>query len=277
MKIKVGEILHENIDDLWPHLNDTPRVFVEMYDGVVEGTGRSTLLSHFYWSFQRRFPQIPVLMQHHLGLARFDKSTHIKHLGQVLWSVDEMCDGTFPSDELSKMGVAITNSIFNYMGVNIEEYVTSSCMMDYEELMTAPDIKKIIQEAELTFDGLDQAKESIRKKLEEPKSFTDNSLKKNCQAGVVNWGQVNQQIAHRGYATDRDYKFFYYPIPKGFADGLTKFEHFLIETRSGTKALEAQDGPLKTTEYFNRRSQIAASVITGHSEDNDLYDHPPED
>lgn len=277
MNIKVEEILHEKIEDIWDDFNDTPRVFVELYDGIVEGTGRSTLLSHFYWDFQRRFPQIPVLMQHHLGLVRFDNDTHLEHLARVLWSVYDMCDGTFPSDELAKMGLGVTNNIFNFLSVNIEEYVTSSSMMDYEELMTDGDLLKMIEEAEQTYEGLDKATSQIRTYLEMPNKYTNNSLKRNCMAGVVNWGQLIQQIAFRGFATDRNYKFFHYPIMRGFAGGLTQFEHFFMETRSGTKALEAQDAPLQTTEYFNRRSQIAASTITGYCEDEDNYVFATED
>lgn len=277
MKIRVEEILNEKIEYIWPHFNNTPRVFVEMYDGVVEGTGRSTLMSHFYWDFQRRFPQIPVLMQHHLGLRRFDERSHIEHLGNVLWTVYDMCDGTFPSDELAKMGLGISNKIFNFLSVNIEEYVTSSSMLDYEELMTDPEFQKIIMETDWTFEGLEKTGQQIRKSLERPDKYPNNSLKKHCQTGIVNWGQMIQQIAFRGFATDRNHKFFYYPITTGFAGGITKFEHFLMETCSGTKALEAQDTPLKTTEYFNRRSQIAASVLVGYCEDEDNYAFGTED
>lgn len=258
--IKADDLVNKSLDDIW-YLSDIDFVKIAFEDGVEDATGRSVIYSWFFWEFHREIGDIKLLCAHHVGLKKMTTRTHPEFMEQVMWSVYEMCKGRVRVQTLREIAYKITNEIYNKLNVQLDDYVTSSCMLDYLDILDDQFIIDKIEATPKTAMGLMNTKDEITEYLKQPEVHTDNALKHYCETENTNWGQFHHGVTYRGFTTNMDNYFFPNPIMVSYAHGITKFHDSLIESTSSTKSLMAQDDPLKETEFFNKRMQLVSQVI----------------
>ena len=268
MIIKASDIVNRSIDDIWYLSDISGLITLQMDDGAVEATGRSILYSWFFWRFHREIEGLQLLKVHHVGLQKMTATTHPRFMEKVLWSVYDMLKEP-DLFQLKAICYEITNDLYNHLNVKLEEYVTSTSLIDYIEFIGDPVIKEIVSNTPPNEDDIEKAKVKIIEYLKRPDIYKNNALKKECESGVTSWGRVLQAIAFRSFATDTDHYFFTVPIMVGFVHGLTTLHDSLIESASSTKALIANSSQISRTENFNKRMQLMAQIITGFADEYD--------
>lgn len=258
--INVRDIAFKPLDDIW-YLTEVTDIRLVMDDSEVEATGRSVLYSWFFWEFHRKIENLQFLKVHHVALKKMTANTHPEFLEQVMWSVYEMCKTRTKIITLKEIAYTITNELFNRLSINLEEYIISSSMLDYMEILEDPYIKELIENTPRNDAALIETKEKAKVYLKRDDILQQNGLKHNVEAELVNWGQALQGLIFRGFTTDMDNRFFPEAIMKGYAHGITKFHDSLIESSSSTKSLIAQESQLQHSEFFNKRMQLVSQII----------------
>ena len=260
VSFSANAILHCSLEEIW-HLSDKRQVTINFEDGSVLATGRSIIYSWFFWEFHRKIEGVTLLKSHLVPQKKMTANTHPEFLEFIIWEVYNQCSDHTEVATLRKIAYDITNDIFNHLTVNLESYVTSSCILDYLEIMEDETINELIENTPPNPTALIETKGEIKEYLKKPDIYTSNALKAICEADLVNWDQLLQAIAYRGYTTDMDNYFFPNPIMNGYGHGITSFHDSLLESTSSTKSLIAQDDALKQTEFFNKRMQLISPVI----------------
>ena len=88
-----------------------------------------------------------------------------------------------------------------------------------------------------------------------------NNIAIAARSRCVNIDPINQIIFLRGFMSDICSTVFKYPIMTGYFEGITTLENSMKESRGAAKALAWTEKPLKTSEYLNRKLQLAAGSV----------------
>ena len=260
MLLRARDIVNKTLDELW-YLADVPRCTVEMDDGPLEATGRSTIYSWFYWEYHRKHPSACLLKKHHLGMEYMKKNTHTRMLSTILFDTFDSLKGSVPIAELAAIVPFITDDLYNELSVRLEEYVTSTSILDYLEVLDDPVIDNINRNLQPTRESIEDGRRKITARLKEKGVMVKNALKEINETNQLSWGQVMQTLSARAYVTDIDNYFQPAPIMRGYAHGISAAGDSLKESRSSSKSTLSNTSDIKDTEYFNRRMQLICQVI----------------
>jgi hypothetical protein len=236
-------------------------------DGDLEVKARPTIFSSFAWDFHRKYPKTPLLKEHHvshvLKAKRLGSSTHLRLLGNAMWSVWEAYkhEGTVSLDDLAKMTYRLTNLIYNDLTYHCEESVTGLNIIDYIEILDHPDVLAAKKDAPATEASIVKIHTTITNVLVNDPKMEHNPVSRAVRSGVANLGQVLQCVGPRGFVYDMDSYEFPRPIMRSFAEGLRDFYDSLIESRQAAMALAQSKDPLEQTEYFSRRLQLICQSL----------------
>lgn len=272
MIIDARKLLAYNTSDLWDIL--TGEFSLKFDDGeVIETNDKETLYSSYAWDMLREFPETPFLAKHHVSKVLNKKpvgsSTHLKLLGNVMWSVHDYQintnigndGGIALRDYLAKRVYELTNLIYNELTIRLEAYVTSISITDFIEVIDEPNVKKANDEVQPTQQSIDHTYGVITEALNKSQVLESNPISRAVRGNLVNANQVLQCVGPRGFLTDIDSHIFRNPILRGYVMGLRSFHDFLIESRSAAKSLSFSKKPLEDTEYFSRRTQLIAQIL----------------
>jgi len=258
-------------EQLWNLPEETYSVIFD--DGEIKLTNRQIYRSSFYWRLYKEFPGAPLLKKGCVN-GKFTSSTHTAIGSLLIFHIYyNNTVGNCNIWTLAKIFYEITNSIYNDTCRNLSEYVTSTCIYDFIEILNEPSIlaakekyKEICIETKYAENavamGIKQAHDAVSKVLyTDPDHLKYNGIKQLTMAGLVNKGQVIQLIGPRGYVHDIDSTVFPYPIDVGYAEGFTSLYDSAVESRSASRASIMNTDPLEQSEYFNREVQLACSII----------------
>lgn len=291
------DLLRFSTTELWEIL--TGNFKLQFDDGVIETNHKQTLFSSYAWEFHRNFPDTPLLTKHHvksvIGNNRLTTDTHLKLLGNVVWSVYDVEVAKIPNinlkeyqeeeyklrDFLAERVYRTTNVIYNDLIYRLEEYVETLDVLDFYDALKHPKIKEANTKVQSIFDNIpienladycklnrnqvqaaiDTAHATIKEVLLDPTSFKHNAISNSAQAKLSNMGQILQCVGPRGFLTDVDSNVFPVPILRGFGQGIRQFRDLLIESRSAAKSLGFSKTPLQQAEYFSRRLQLMTQIL----------------
>lgn len=251
-------------DELWA-LPEGP-IRVEFDDGVLETKRRATIFSAYMWGLYALYPKTPALKKHHLKgtdpTAQVTSDTHLKLLGHTFWACYDAYDRTVPIERLCLLTYQAVNRIYNDFTYRLEAHVRTLSILDFMDVIFHPDILKANQQVQPTQTSIDGVYRVIEKVLRDPAQLPNNPIANAAKSGLVRMGQINHCVGPRGYLTDKDSNVFPNPILVGYAHGIRTAHDLAIESRSATKSLSFTEKPLQETEYFNRRLQLLANVVT---------------
>lgn len=271
--------------ELWDSL--TGKFVVVFDDGEITTNDRETIYSSYAWEFHRQFPETPMLMKHHVQTVlkgrRLSSGTNLTLIGNVLHDtyfhyvnnkiVPGAMDDVDFMDVLAKMAYGVSNEMYNDFSDYLMEYVTSTNILDFLEILDDPDIHAIneevqkitptfaIQQPERTEELIVANYAVIDSVLSDAKRFALNPISKAYKSGLLNKGQVHQCLGARGYMTDIDSKMFAVPVTRGYVQGIRKLYEHMMESRSAAKSHTFSKSPLQQAEYFSRRLQLMDQLV----------------
>lgn len=280
MRIHARTLLGIPIPKLWDVL--TGSFTLVMDDGEIETHYKSVLFSAYVWEFHRQFQNgglgiapkqnPPLLLKHHvasvLGDQRLGSKTHLKLIGNTLWSLYDWASVGLTESEkedlrfrLARLSYQITNQIYNDLSYRLEEYVTSLDIVDFINAKKHPRIAEAQAKLEPTQASIDNMYQAITDTLGKDETIFDNPISKIFRSGLASDKQLHQCLGPRGYITDIDSLLFNKPVLTGYLEGLGRFHDSLIESRSAAKSLMFSKGMLQDTEYFSRRLQLVSMAV----------------
>ena len=249
---------------------------VIFHDGELIMNRKDLFISRFYWEAYNIYPEVPVTVKAAIR-GTFISSTHTSICETIIWGIfNTINDRTKCSIwDLSKIEREIANNMYNMYCICLSEYITSASLHDVIEILEEPIIVEAKKEYQRLSDmspaysekmltpSITDVKKAVGKVLyDSPEYLKSNGIKKLTMAGLVNRGQIEQIIGPRGYVLEIDNTLLPYPIDVGYAEGLTTLYDSAVESRSASRHYMMTEKPLSDSEYFNRKVQIAATVIT---------------
>lgn len=255
------ELLALSRSDLWSLPDGKLRVVFD--DGEVETTARRTIYCVYLWDIHKRYPQTPLLVEHHMGMGRLSGNTHLDLLGKIYktWYYTYYNDSQVNREDVWKLMYEIVNEIYNEFIQRLDGYVSTMSILDFVDVMDSPGVKDANTTVVPTQKSIDETYDVIKKTLHTDEALTGNAIAEAARSSMVDIKQINQCIGPRGFVTEIDSMIYKQPITVGYATGMRNLYDSMIESRSAAKALMFAKDPLAKCEYFNRKMQLVAQVV----------------
>lgn len=269
MEYKARDIAAMPIEEVWG-LPDLREMALAFDDGVIVTSMRATIYSRYIWEIHRAFPETPLCIRHHVGNRRLGSKTHLDLMSEAIRDYRDHMLATrgimIDMEPMGALAYSITNQMYNELTVRLEEYVSSTSILDFIEVMDHPAVeaanRKLGQLTHVREADITAANEAIRKVLLDRNELKRNGLARAFKGGMVSENQALQCVGSRGYATDVDSHIFPQPILPGFAQGMTRLVDTMMESRSASvAALNAKD-PMQKSEYMNRNIQLSSATLS---------------
>ncbi len=266
--VDARKMLKYTTEELWENL--TGEFICRFDDGDLHTNYKECIFSSYAWELHRLYPKTQLLKRHHLktviGDNRVSSSTHLKLIGNCLWSVYDAyqfdnIDRVKLLDTLAEIAYIITNRIYNELTYRLEEYVTSIDILDFIEVTNHPKLLKAMSDLKPTQDSISNVYSEIKEIINDRENFKDNPLAKAVRSSIVDINQVMQCIGPRGFLTDIDSHQFKKPVMRGYVQGIRSLHDSMVESRSAAKSLAYSNDTLQKSEYFSRRQQLICQNV----------------
>lgn len=281
MKISVKAML--NIDPVQFMMATTPTYEVTYDDGVVViNRNKEAIFNRFCWDLFKLYPNTPITSQFDvksfIGNGFFNYDTHTKFLEHIFKYICEYnnLNSYDDKDKLIHEVFKIVNRIYVNLVCNISNYVTTIDAVDFVDLVKSKEVGDIFSRLVPLPESVDKTYKEVKKHMSTIE--TKNKFVAAYRSKAINENQSNQCIGPRGYVTDVNRSVFKEPILSGFIEGLNSLYDMIAESLTATKALNASETQIKTSEYGSRRVQLFTMILDraiygdcGTDETIDLY------
>lgn len=264
--IHAREILAMSCEEVW---NLPMGVYNVTFDNgeVIKSTSRRCQFSRYCWAIHELHPHTPLLPRHHQGMRIMSRGIHLDILSECVMDCREHTIGAtqeFMEDLWEIAYQLVTGRIFNDWSENLEEYVTSTCAMDYVQLINHPPIKMMNEALKakeyVTEYDIDEHLKKLGDILYKDPAIIANPIVRGVISGIIRLSQVLQIIGPLGFRSDVDSKIYKPAILNSYADGMTTMRDALIESRDASKNIFYQKKPMRDSEWGNRVIQMMAAV-----------------
>lgn len=254
------DLLAMTHDQLWAL---PPEWHVVVFDdGELVTHTRATIASVYFWYPISQFPGCPIYKDYHLGETRFSSKAMLKFINKVIWGIHAWTGELVDPEMLSKLAIVTSNRCFNDWTVNLSPWVSTMDMFSLMEVAEHPGIMEIKKNLEGTQHGIEEVAYPAANAIwKDPNELKGNPVAEGVRSGTQKIDQVNQGFIARGFPTDYNSDIFPEAITANYVDGIWDLYGSMTESRSGTKALAYNKELLRTTEYFNRKTQLIAQYV----------------
>ena len=231
-------------------------------------TKKKVFYSSFFWSLIKQYPKTPLLPEHYvehvLKGAPLNSETHLRLAENVIRTVEQHNLITH-YDEREKINqyvyIDCCERLHNQMVIASKRHVAPIGLWDIIEVASHPEIKQAV--SEITFDSssINAAYSVVERVMKTDKSIRSNGLVKAYYAKIVNFQQICQIVAARGFPTEFDGRIFRTPIRSNYLTGVKDIYEFAADSCGARKALANSEKPLQEAEYFARRLQILTMSV----------------
>lgn len=239
-------------------------------DGELTASTEEIIFSAILWDIQKDYPHAPLLTRHFIQEV-LTGATHNKILANIIFDTRaayiEKGIGFSEVDmeNISRYAFIGFNKLFNFTSTECEEWVGSTCALDFVEAVKHPKIAaanaKFQAIPKVTKRDMDECTAAISEVILKDPVLRHNGLSKALRHEVVALNQTLQCVGPRGFVTDIDSELFPDAVRMGFVHGLTQLADSMMESRSASQSTLFSKGPMQDSEYFNRCEQLAASTI----------------
>lgn len=270
VKMNAREIMNLAEDELWaidaiyPVNQKVVLVFDDDGVDIPEATTSGIIVSYYFWQMLKLYPKAKLLSDYYVGNFKFSGSLATTILTKIVGGIREVYGGEIDyRDTLAKQIYENINRFYNVVVTRMSEYVETTYAKDYVEVIDNPEIVELREELykDPTPNKINGFYDKLRNVMNRKDFLKGNALVETMRGGLRSIGQIQQCVGVRGAVTDMDSTVFKIPVLESFGEGLKRMSNFMKETRSATKSLMFQSGPIKDTEYFNRRMQLFAETV----------------
>ncbi len=259
------DILNMSAEDI--HNQPDEVVEIEFDDGVLLTHWRHTKFTWFLWQVLKEFPHVSMSSDLHLhphldaNDGYLTPKMSINILSLITERIHDQATGPYDRETRDKAIYQCSGDLYNYLVTYLTKYTTSSNIEDYLELYmhgVVTDARKDVQPNQTS---IDVNYKRIEDALLHARDLDHNNIAIAARSRCVNIDPINQIIFLRGFMSDICSTVFKYPIMTGYFEGITTLENSMKESRGAAKALAWTEKPLKTSEYLNRKLQLAAGSV----------------
>lgn len=238
-------------------------------DGQIKLVSRKKVYySSFFWTLFRDYPDAKITPHHYvdhvLKGAPSNSDTHRALAEVVIRSVEE----TYPNRTYAEkerineyIYVDCCERIHNAGVKHTRAYAGSIGLRDIIEVARHPEIREAVNNITADAASISAVYAVVDRVMHYDVSLMNNGLVKALHAKTVNFQQICQIVAARGFPTEYDGRIFRTPIRGNYLSGITDIYEFAADSCGARKALANADAPLQEAEYFARRLQILSMTV----------------
>ncbi len=277
MQINTNDLIHTSLDDIWKHWdpksNGPSNIYqVEFIDGVLEMNAKHIIITRYLWEAHRMFPGTPIVKAHAFHDNQFGPTTHLGILENIVndirdhsLSTVENLDFYALQEALAKCVYQITNHVFNDFSVKLAEYVSTTRLQHYIDIVehegVKPKLESLYRQLNPSPMVMEDAYSHTKKALENVTWFPRNPIARAVRAGNTKIGSIQQSIVARGTPTDIDSRIFSKTIKTGYLRGIYTLVDQIMDSRTSAKSLSYQSKPMQDSEYLNRKLQLSGATF----------------
>ena len=279
---KARDFLAKPAIDMWEH--PPGPINLEFDDGILETSMYPTVYSRYIWELANRYPNVRLLMKHHMGTRKVNNKLQINMLSDLACDImytsiipgydlrEEIPKAYYPTlphkyfipDSIGELGEAVydvTTDIYNDFIVKTEKYMRGISARDFIELQYHPKIVEIMDALEPTEESIEAAYKALDAVIVSNPEFDDNSVVLFYRCGNVRPKQLLELVGPRGFLDDIDNTIAPNPILTSYTMGHRKLRDHVIESRAASRALLNNGKQLEDSERSNRENQLFVTVI----------------
>lgn len=264
--IKARDILAMDLSQVWALGRGVHIVEFDDGERIKSYIGR-TIISRYCWESLKRFPHIPLISAYHMKDSQLSNGTAKNILVRIL----EDIIGYTPSitkreiENIWGYDYDTINRIANDFDLELEEYVTSTCALDFVQILMHPEIRKanewIQNKTMVTEQDIAEVHQKMLTTIKTCRTLRKNNFINAVKAGVLKYDQAVQLFGPIGNRADVDSRIFPKSIVYGYGHGLTTLYDSMLESRSASRALYFQKKPMADSEWGNRIVQLMSAVL----------------
>jgi hypothetical protein len=242
-----------------------------------------TCYSSYAWDFHRRYPNTPLLAEHHIrGILRWDGSTGIPGRLSINADLDlfgncmmATYDAYRDTPEkinrvtLWKQMAEMMNFHYCHFIKYADRYVGTIDILHFHEAMDDPEIYAANQAVQRGEIHIHEVYAIIDRVFKKSKRLMHNPLVREYRSKLLKQTQVHQNIGPRGRPTDMNSRIFQHTIRTGYVEGINPIADSAIETRSAARASYYAAESLRMSEYFSRKLQFVSQNVRNIHQDCD--------
>lgn len=223
---------------------------------------RATKLSAMLWAPFKKFPDVPILSEHHIQDNRVTAKSLVKLVNSIIWHIHKVNPTPVEPEYLARLAIEAFNEFYNQSTTKLSAYFATLSMFEINEVWQHKRVRAANTDIEPTTHGIEGvAYKQLKDVFMDPKEFIGNSIIEGLKSGTQKIEQLYQAFGPRGFPTDINSDIFPEPVLQGYIEGIWGLYENMVESRSGTKALLYNKELLRVTEYFNRKSQLIAQYV----------------
>lgn len=265
MIYKARELLDLDFDEI-NQLPDGP-MSIEFADGILDTHWRHTLFSWHIWQVLKDFPHVQLVSDLHIHVhtdkngGYLTPSMSVDILSLITEMLHDQSPDGYDRGVRDKAIYQCSGDLYNFLVTNLTRYTTSSNIEDYLELYMHDVVTKARNDVLPNQGSIDTNYKKITDAILHSPDLSNNNVAIPARCQCVNIDPINQIIFLRGFMSDICSTVFRYPNMTGYFEGITGLEDSMKESRGAAKAMAWTDKPLKTSEYLNRKLQLAAGSV----------------
>ncbi len=248
--------------DQWPvEENELFTVVLRSGESFQMDTARMEISSTF-WDLYKQFRKLEANPEHFLRSSLISNRDIENMNNAFIRSIyDVYRPEEFCKEELWLTLDRISTNIYNMTLEQYSEYIRGYGSIEYGELYFHPTMVEIREAIQPNPKSIIDGQKKATKFLLNEESIRHHPIIIDLRTNAVKMEQFLQTILVRGFNTDLDSHIYRKPIMANYFNGIIDPAEAMMESTLAAKALFFQDGPLKQTEYANRRLQLSASHV----------------
>lgn len=245
---------------LWELIADSEPFVLRFDDGEMDVTWSSTLISWYLWNIPRRWPDMQLLMKHHLGNNPVSNGIINKIQQRLRESVRE-AHPDLPINDIYTMYAESINALHNGTVMNGKTYESTADALDLLDIIDHPGIQKALGEFDGTKRGIDKLYKVSEKILATDPELGRSGLVKMHRNGQTKRAQVHQLVLSRGFCSEINQRIFHECVRPSYSQGLKRISDMLMDSRTGSIAQIATTVPVEQSELYNREMQLVSYMV----------------
>lgn len=235
-------------------------------------SAKHIIISRYLWEAFTEYPEVPVCSHHAFNGDRFGPTTHLGILEKILFDIRRHVHQNVPDadmdrvmEHLQQIAYRVTNDVFNDFSVKLAEYVSTTRLDHYVEIVEHPEVKPKLDALYAQLNPspmqMEETYNHVKKCMERPDLFPRNPIARAIRAGNTKPGSILQSIVARGTPTDIDSRIFPKTIKTGYLRGVNTLVDQIMDSRTSAKSLSYQSKPMQDSEYLNRKLQLSGATL----------------
>ena len=268
MQLQVRQLLAIPFSKIWDYIPEGFHVVELDSNEEVEMHSTQIILSRYAWEFYNYYPEAPIKIDSCFKGEEFGPNTLTQIINATMWicfdhylAIGQQLD----NERMAKLVTELCSDAYNDFIQRLDEYPSSSCVLDFLEIADHPVIKEavdsVMNDPHPTNTKIERVYNVITKTVKNVNEFPLNPVAMAARSGNTKMDALLQTVGVRGNATDIDSRIFRKTIKTNYLYGIRELVDQMMDSRTSAKALSYSRKPMQDSEYLNRRLQLTNGAL----------------